>query len=68
MKKSTKPAPVGITMEHLYLMLGVLMLIAFSTDVGMGILAILIWYASGTIGAARVRRLYMKPKSRSKKG
>lgn len=60
-KRSTSQS--GLTLNHFYILLAVLLLVAFLLDTGTGILAVLIWYASGTIGAARVRRLYVKPKT-----
>lgn len=60
-KRSTSQS--GLTLNHFYILLAVLLLVAFLLDTGTGILAVLIWYASGTIGAARVRRLYVKPKA-----
>lgn len=65
--RSSKKAPAqstGLTLTHFYALLAILLLVAFSLDVSTGILALITWYVSSTIGAARVRRIYVKPKAR----
>lgn len=61
--KKAAAAPAGLTLTHFYILLAILLLAAFMLDLGTGILAVLVWYAGGTIGAARVRRIYVKPKA-----
>lgn len=65
--KKSASSSGGLTLNHFYILLAILMLAAFSIDMGTGILTMLVWYASGTIGAARVRRLYVKPKAAARR-